>query len=171
MPHILKPNTVKKLQQVFDKIDVDQSGTISLDEFREACQKLSIKVGDEDVKDFMMSDSSEDNELSFDEFCAFYVFRLKNTFDRIDLDKSGEIQTSELKHALEMLGFKSSLSEVKELLHQVDKDKSESVNFEEFCNCFCYLPSPDFRIIVKQWATGLSLDTGDYFGELVWGEG
>ena len=160
---ILEPGTVKKLQQVFNKIDIDRSGTISLDEFREACRKLSIKVGEDELRDFQMSDSSKDSELSFDEFCEFYVSRLKKTFDKIDLDKSGEIQLSELKHALEMLGFKSSLDEVKELLHQVDKDKSGSVNFEEFCNCFCYLPSPDFRIIVQQWATGLTLDTGNYY--------
>ena len=165
---ILQPETVKKLQLVFKKIDTDGSGTVSLGEFREACRKLSIKVEEEELRDFKKSDSSKDSQLSFDEFCIFYVSRLKKAFDEIDLDSSGEIQTTELKHALEMLGFKSSFSEVKELMLQVDKDMSGSVNFEEFCNCFCNLPSPDFRIIVKQWATGLSLDTGtiieSYFG-------
>lgn len=161
MPHhILRPETISKLRKVFEKIDVDSSGTISLEEFCRACERLSIKVGEEEIADFKTSDQSQDSELSFDEFCGFYVFRLRKAFDKIDEDKSGEIHISELKQALEKLGFESSQSEVKELLKQVDKDSSDSVNFHEFCNCFCYLPSPDFRVIVHQWATGLSLDTG-----------
>jgi len=99
-------------------------------------------------------------QTSISPTCNFYVFRLRKAFDIIDEDKSGEIHINELKKALEKLGFQSSQSEVKELLKQVDKDSSDSVNFNEFCNCFCYLPSPDFRVIVHQWATGLSIDTG-----------
>ena len=159
---ILEKETIIVLRQVFDKIDADHSGTISLDEFCKACENLSIRVGEEEIADFMLSDQSQDSELSFEEFCSFYVFRLRKVFEKIDEDKSGEIHINELKGALERLGFQSSQSEVKELLKQVDRDSSDSVNFSEFCNFFCYLPSPDFRVIVQQWATGLSLDTGTH---------
>lgn len=157
---ILKPRTLDKLRSVFDEIDVDKSGTISLAEFSQACKKLSIRVGDDELKDYRKSDIAGDGELSFNEFSNFYVSRLKKTFDKIDTDQSGEVGVTELKFAFDALGMNSTLREVRTLLLDVDKDKSESVNFEEFCNFFCALPSPDFRIIVQQWATGLSLDTG-----------
>lgn len=160
---VLRPETINKLREVFEKIDIDESGTVSLDEFCKACESLSIRVGEDEIADFRTSDLTKDSELSFDEFCEFYVFRLRKAFDKIDEDKSGEIHINELKQALEKLGYESSQTEVKELLKQVDKDCSDSVNFHEFCNCFCYLPSPDFRVIVHQWATGLSLDTGRCF--------
>ncbi len=157
---ILRPETIKKLREVFEKIDEDSSGTISLEEFCKACERLSIKVGEEEIADFKASDQSDDNELSFEEFSNFYIYRLRKAFNEIDKDSSGEIHIQELKLALERLGFESSQNEVKELLKRVDRDANDSVNFEEFTNCFCYLPSPDFRVIVHQWATGLSLDTG-----------
>ena len=159
---ILKPKSIKKLQSVFNEIDVDKSGTVSLTEFSQACKKISIHVGDDELNDFRKSNASRDGELTFNEFSNFYVYQLRKAFNKIDSDKSGEVSVPELKFAFDALGMNSTLREVRTMLLEVDKDNSESVNFEEFCNFFCSLPSPDFRIIVQQWATGLSLDTGMY---------
>lgn len=157
---ILQPKAIKKLQDVFKEIDTDGSGTVSFTEFSQACHKLSIEVGVDEVKDFKQSDVSGDGELTFDEFCIFYINRLRNTFKVIDSDDNGEVGAVELTNAFEALGFNSTHREVRALLLKVDMDKTETVNLEEFCNFFCFLPSPDFRIIMQQWATGLSIDTG-----------
>jgi len=53
---LLKNETIVVLKQVFDKIDTDNSGTISLDEFCKACESLSIRVGEEEIADFHLSD-------------------------------------------------------------------------------------------------------------------
>ena len=50
---------------------------------------------------------------------------------------------------------------MKTLLAEVDRDQSDSVDFHEFCNFFCSLPSPSVRSIVEQWASGPSVDTGE----------
>ncbi len=81
-------------------------------------------------------------------------------FTELDGDASGEIDVEELKTAFNRLGFQVTTQEVKALLNEVDKDKNGSVDFKEFCNFFCSLPSPDLRLIVQQWATGLAIDTG-----------
>lgn len=164
MPEIaevyIEDDTIKKLQEVFREIDTDKSGTVSFAEFSRACQMLSIEVGVDEIKDFKKSDVSGLGELSFDEFCVFYIYRLKSAFDSIDVDKNGEVGVVELKKAFEALGFKSTLREVRSLLLRVDKDRNESVNLTEFCNFFCFLPSPNIRSIMQQWATGLAIDTG-----------
>lgn len=156
----LQPQTISKLKNVFREIDTDNSGTVSFTEFSLACHKLSIHVGVEELQDFKKSDISGDGELSFDEFCTFYINRLRNAFSKIDVDNNGEVGAVELKNAFESLGFKSTLREVRALLLRVDKDRTETVNLDEFCNFFCFLPSPDIRSIMQQWAAGLSIDTG-----------
>lgn len=165
----LNDDSIKKLQSIFNEIDADRSGTISQDELSLACKKLSIDVELQQVKDFLESDVTGDGELNFDEFCHFYLVRLQNIFKVIDSDSSGSIGVDELKRAFAKVGFHVTEREVLSLLAEVDKDNSESVDFTEFCNFFCSLPSPDFRLIVEKWASGLSVDTGMNFIGLCFG--
>lgn len=149
-----------RLQSVFQTIDVDKSGKISLDEFQHACHKLSITVSQRELDVFVRSSVSGDNELTFSEFCTFYVHQLRATFNQIDVNGSGDIGAQELQQSFERLGFNATEREVHSVLAQVDKDNNQKVDFYEFCNFFCSLPSPDLRLIVEQWASGLSIDTG-----------
>ena len=159
----LSNDSIEKLRCIFNEIDSNNSGTISEDELTKACKKLSIDIEIEQLKDFLESDVTGDGELNFAEFCHFYIVRLQNIFKEIDTDGSGSIGVHELQSAFGKVGFNVTKREVLSLLAEVDKDNSESVDFSEFCNFFCSLPSPDFRLIVERWGSGLSVDTGIYF--------
>jgi Ca2+-binding EF-hand superfamily protein len=156
----LSKDSIKKLRCIFEDIDSDSSGRISQDELIQACNKLSIDVENNQLKHFLESDVSGDGELDFHEFCLFYLACLRSIFSEIDIDNSGSIGVDELKRAFSKVGFHATDREVLSLLAQVDKDNSETVDFSEFCNFFCSLPAPDFRLIVEKWASGLSVDTG-----------
>ena len=62
--------------------------------------------------------------------------KLKATFERFDRDKSGELCVRELGEAFADLGHPQETHELSAVLHKVDKDGSQTVNFEEFCTLF-----------------------------------
>ena len=59
-------------------------------------------------------------------------------FDKVDVDKSGEISTIELQKTLEYLmsyvdmGFKPTDEQMQYAISLCDKDQSGGINFEEF---------------------------------------
>lgn len=57
---------------------------------------------------------------------------LKDWFDLIDRDKSGEIDIEELADPLISAGITKSMSEVKDIVRKIDEDGSSSVDFHEF---------------------------------------
>lgn len=157
---LLGSKALCRLHKLFDGIDKDGSGTISVEEFTQACSELSMDVSSDELEDFMHSDASDDGQLDFDEFCRFYVARLRKVFDEIDTDSSGEIGRTELQKAFHKLGYQTTEREVRSMLAEVDRDNNEEISFTEFCNYFCSMPSPTMKAVMEMWASGLSIDTG-----------
>ena len=150
---MLSPVALGMLKKLFDSIDTDHSKTISLDEFKAACHKLSIPVTNETIKDFL--NRSSDGVVTFEAFCDYYLQRLGQVFSHFDLDNSGEINVSELGTVFQKLGVTLSERELQMIISQADKDANGEVNFTEFCEFFATLPSPDVRSVVRQWAAGI----------------
>jgi len=150
---MLTPIALDTLKKLFDSIDTDNSKTISLDEFKTACHKLSIPVTDETIKDFLSI--SADGLVTFDAFCDYYMQKLGEVFSQFDLDNSGEINASELRTVFQKLGVMLSHRELHMIISQADKDANGEVNFAEFCEFFATLPSPDVKSVVRLWAAGM----------------
>ena len=57
---------------------------------------------------------------------------IKEAFDLIDLDGSGEIDSKELEATLHALGYKPKKKEIKKIISDVDDDSSGTIGFAEF---------------------------------------
>ena len=69
----------------------------------------------------------EKNGLTEDE-----VLEIKEAFDLFDGDKSGEIDTEELKQALKNLGIDAKNQTLQNMMADLDKDNSGKIDFDEF---------------------------------------
>merc|ERR1711934_536451 len=59
---------------------------------------------------------------------------LKKAFCVFDSDGDGSITTNEMQKVLFSLGVKASIPEVQRMISNVDRDRSGTIDFEEFCN-------------------------------------
>ena len=60
------------------------------------------------------------------------VMEIKEAFDLFDSDKSGEIDTDELKQALKNLGIDAKNQTLANMMADLDKDNSGKIDFAEF---------------------------------------
>ncbi|GMH24012.1 hypothetical protein Nepgr_025855 [Nepenthes gracilis] len=138
----LNEEELADLRDQFDAIDVDKSGTISLEEMRQALAKdLPWRLKDYRVVEIVQAiDSNTDGLVDFTEFvaAAIHVYQLEEhdnekwrqvsqaAFDKFDVDKDGFITPEELKlHT----GLKGS---VEPLLEEADVDRDGKISLAEF---------------------------------------
>lgn len=133
---------VADLRDQFDAIDVDKSGTISLEEMRQALAKdLPWKLKDCRVQEIVDAiDSNTDGLVDFTEFVAatLHVHQLHEldnekwqqlsqaAFDKFDVDRDGFITPEELRM---QTGLKGS---VEPLLEEADIDQDGRISLHEF---------------------------------------
>jgi len=67
-----------------------------------------------------------------DQLSEEQIAEFKEAFETYDKDGSGHITTEELGVVLRSLGQKPSARELKEMIDEVDHDKSGTVDFQEF---------------------------------------
>ena len=58
--------------------------------------------------------------------------KLKEIFDKFDLDGSGSVSTSEMKNMIQQLDLKLSDDDIAKLMRDADPDQSGQIDFEEF---------------------------------------
>jgi centrin-1 len=66
------------------------------------------------------------------------VMEIKEAFDNYDTDKSGSISINELKDALLGMGIDAKASTLVAMMNEIDKDKSGTIDFEEFFNVITF---------------------------------
>ena len=84
-------------------------------------QKVSTKQAEFNPKNY------EKNGLTEDE-----VLEIKEAFDLFDSDHSGTIDTEELKQALSNLGIDAKNQTLQNMMNDIDKNQSGTIDFDEF---------------------------------------
>ena len=113
----LQPTAATDLRGVFQAMDRDGSGSLSLEEFTQALKVLTPELSLEDgEKIFNIADLDKNNQLSYTEFLIAAVDprevdieELGNAFHLIDLDRNGHISRAEIFEVVR-LQYKNSHS-------------------------------------------------------------
>ncbi|XP_052142052.1 calcium-dependent protein kinase 4 isoform X1 [Oryza glaberrima] len=140
----LKEEELADLKDQFDAIDVDKSGSISIEEMRHALAKdLPWRLKGPRVLEIIQAiDSNTDGLVDFEEFVAATLhihqmaeldserwgLRCQAAFSKFDLDGDGYITPDELR-MVQHTGLKGS---IEPLLEEADIDKDGRISLSEF---------------------------------------
>uniref|UniRef100_J3M0D3 non-specific serine/threonine protein kinase n=1 Tax=Oryza brachyantha TaxID=4533 RepID=J3M0D3_ORYBR len=136
----LSPEEIKGLKQMFNNMDTDKSGTITVEELKVGLTKLGSKITEAEVQKLMEAvDVDKSGSIDYSEFLAAMINKHKlekeedllRAFQHFDKDNSGYITRDELEQAMEEYGM-SDEANIKQVLDEVDKDKDGRIDYEEF---------------------------------------
>ncbi|KAK0424187.1 hypothetical protein QR680_008536 [Steinernema hermaphroditum] len=124
------------LAQIFENVDRDRNGQISIDELQSALSNGSSSPFNPETCRliFGMFDSNRDGAIDFREFEGLwnYVNEWTRCFRSFDRDNSGSIDHAELAQALTEFGYRLSAQLINILVLKFDRTQSNSVNFDDF---------------------------------------
>jgi Ca2+-binding EF-hand superfamily protein len=148
---IIDPGATSKvvIDSLFRKYDVDNSGAIDLEEFRNLIYDLGIT--DEGIiieRAFEEVDENKNKLISFDEFFAWWKTKEKfkrideniyavraasDVFSKYDKDRSGFLDVQEFQKCLaEFANSMKQEYEVEQIVKALDKDGDGRISFHEF---------------------------------------
>ncbi|KAG6524429.1 calcium-dependent protein kinase 12-like [Zingiber officinale] len=136
----LEEEDIVGLKQMFNNIDTDRSGTITMEELKVGLKKLGSKLSEAEIKQLMDSaDVDKSGTIDYHEFVAATLHRHKldneenllKAFEHFDIDGNGYITRQELKQAMAVYGLGDEAT-INEVLDEVDTDRDGRINYEEF---------------------------------------
>jgi len=137
-------DNLERTKLIFQQMDVNNDGVLSLKELRAGYKKhINVVATDEEITAiFHHADSDSTGFLKWPEFVEIamdhekLVHRqnLKKAFEFFDLDGSGTIQTHEIKEILGRVNAELAVDgAVKKIFERIDVNKDGIIDFDEFC--------------------------------------
>ena len=131
---------LKRLRQIFYKIDLNLDGKISKEELYLAYKEAGIHISKAELEKIIKSiDFDGNGSIEYEEFIRvtlpkdqlFTDINLKNAFDMFDLDKNGSISMTEI---LEVIGADKEIDKnvIEELKSEILKGGDEEIDFKHF---------------------------------------
>lgn len=135
---------IKENTEMFNKIDKNHDGYITLKELQKGLSAKDKQTHDEIQMIMMSVDTDNNGAINFNEFiaatldCSIYkdYANLEKAFKFFDKDHDGEIDEKELKSSLAGKEFKHIDTKIfSNALEETDDDKNGKVDFKEFLRC------------------------------------
>ncbi|KAI9322862.1 hypothetical protein BX666DRAFT_2023292 [Dichotomocladium elegans] len=144
--HLMSTRNRLELQEMFDAIDKDQDGKVSLPELEEMLHTAGLAANQSTVTSMLQAiHIDNDGNIGFEEFVKLMrptlsnphrltkkQQELKEAFDAFDTDGSGCINAEELMTMMKQLGDGITLDEAQKMIAEADSDKSGGIDFAEF---------------------------------------
>ena len=140
----LSEEEIKKIKEVFQSIDSDHNGKLSLEEMKKAFSKgdLSIEFNEEIFKQI---DTDNSGNIEYTEFISACIEKniymneqkLRDAFNLFDSDKSGKISRNEIEKVLK-LGVNAK--EIDAIMAKHDLNKDGEIDFKEFMTMMEEIP-------------------------------
>jgi calcium-dependent protein kinase len=133
----VNPKDVADLRKLFQTIDVDGNGSLTLQELQRGLQ--SLEGGPDLIIKIMEADLDNSGELSYTEFLTATlsedIYMREDYFDAafkmLDKDNSGKIDLNEM---LSIIGSGDSKKEkaVAQAIHEIDENGDGEISYQEF---------------------------------------
>ena len=140
----LSEDEIKKIKEVFQSIDADNDGKLSLEEMKKALSSGEIKY-DFNEEIFKQIDTDNSGNIEYTEFISACIEKniylneekLKEAFKLFDADGSGKISRDEIEKVLK-LG--SNSKEIDNIMAKHDTNKDGEIDFNEFLDMMKEIP-------------------------------
>ena len=134
---------IEKAKQLFAEKDVNKDGCLSAEEIKKLC--IDVDWDSTTVPAAIAAiDSNNDEKITVDEFLQYYKMKLSNdkeglfkkVFEKIDQDKDGFINLSEMIYFGKLIGENLTEEEARGQLQDMDANQDRKINFQELYSVF-----------------------------------
>ncbi|KAM3146448.1 hypothetical protein pb186bvf_001417 [Paramecium bursaria] len=136
----LNVDDIKRIKECFDIFDVDKSGTITLNELKNAIVALGLQKSAEEILNLIQDlDTDKTNDVDFKEFLEIFGFTgtiedekvLKDLFEQFTEGRDG-ITIEDFRRVNDLVGERYTENELKEMVQYADKNKDTKIDYDEF---------------------------------------
>ncbi|XP_026854118.2 solute carrier family 25 member 24, like isoform X1 [Electrophorus electricus] len=150
---------------LFDKLDKNNDGFISVEELHNEMRRVGVVSVDEKAQIIVTNyDRNYDGRLDYQEFLSYMMDREKKwkiDFHALDKNKCGFIDQEDIIHLFKELGVAISKSNAERIIQMMDEDSSMTVDWEEFLHHVVINPVESIGELVCSWKHNLVFDVGE----------
>ncbi|KAG0492702.1 hypothetical protein HPP92_006100 [Vanilla planifolia] len=155
----LSMEEVADIKDMFDNMDLNKNGRITLEELKIGLYKLGHHIPDADVQILMdAADVDGDGTLEYGEFVAVSIHlkklgndeHLREAFAYFDQNHSGYIEIEELSNTLQDDLGPNHEEVINAIIRDVDTDKDGRISYEEFATMM--KAGTDWRKVSRQYS-------------------
>ena len=135
----------KDINEIYNRLDINNDGYISIDELEIGCKNLKIPVSKKGIIVLFKSiDVNNDNKITVQEFEIFVNLRkrqIKKVFDKFDSDNNGTISSDELRFSVQSLGYSISNDQLRLLMSKLSSGSTTRITLDKFTEALMLLPT------------------------------